>query len=68
MDRTRSWTDPRDGKLWILIHELGTEVVFLRGRERRTVLLDRQAELDDLIDDELEALLDQAKMVRQAGA
>ena len=68
MDRTRSWTDPRDGKLWILIRGLGTEVVFLRGRERRTVLLDRQAELDDLIDDELEALLDQAKMVRQAGA
>ena len=68
MDRTRSWTDPRDGKLWMLIRGLGTEVVFLRGRDRRTVLLDRQTELDDLTNEELEAVLDQAQRVRGAGA
>ncbi len=64
MDRTRNWTDPRDGKLWMLIRRLGTEVVFLRGRDRRTVLLDRRTELDDLTDEELEAVLDQAQRVR----
>ena len=68
MDRTRNWTDPRDGKLWILIRGLGTQVVFLRGRERRTALLDRQAELDDLADGEIEVLLDQAQRVNKAGA
>ncbi len=68
MDRTRSWTDPRDGKRWMLIRELEMEVVFLRGRERRTALLDRQAELDDLTDEELEVLLDQAQRVRGADA
>ena len=68
MDRTRSWTDPRDGKLWMLIRGLGTEVVFLRGRDRHTVLLDRQTELDDLTNEELEAVLDQAQRVRGAGA
>ena len=61
MERTRSWTDPRDGKLWMLIRGLGMEVIFTRGTEQRTVLLDRQAELDDLTDEELEALLDRAQ-------
>ena len=68
MDRTRSWTDPRDEKLWMLIRGLGTEVVFLRGGERRTALLDRQDELDDLTDEQLEALLDRALKVHSAGA
>ena len=68
MDRTRSWTDPRDGKVWMLIRGLGTEVVFLRGRERHTALLDRQAELDHLTDEELEVRLDQAERVHAAGA
>ena len=67
MDRTRSWTDPRDEKLWMLIRGLGTEVVFIRGGERRTARLDRQTELDDLTDEELEVLLDQAKRANEAG-
>ena len=68
MDRMRSWTDPRDEKLWMLIRGLGTEVVFIRGGDRRTALLDRQAELDDLTDEELVVLLDQAQRVNEADA
>ncbi len=68
MDRTRSWTDPRDGKVWVLIRGLGMEVVFIRSGERRTAPLDRQAELDDLTDEEIEVLLHQAKRVNEAGA
>ena len=67
MDRTRSWTDPRDGKLWMLVRGLGTEVVFLRDGETRTALLDRQTALDDLTDEELQVLLDEAKRVKEAG-
>ena len=67
MDRTRSWTDRRDGKLWMLIRGLGMEVVFIRSGERRTARLDRPTELDDLTDEELEVLLDQAKRVNEAG-
>ncbi len=66
MARTRHWTDPRDGKLWWLRCGLGVDpgtslLFFTRGPERRTVLLDRQAELDDLTDEELELLLDKAQ-------
>ena len=64
MDRTRNWTDPRDGKLWILIRGLGMEVVFIRGGDRRTAPLHRLAELDSLTDKELEIRLDQAQRVR----
>ena len=71
MARTRSWTDHRDGKLWLLRCGLGVDpdavlLVFTRGTEQRTVLTDRQAELDDLTDKELEELLDQAKRVHEA--
>ena len=66
MARTRHWTDPRDGKLWWLRCGLGVGpgtslLVFARGPERCTVLLDRQAELDDLTDEQLELLLDKAQ-------
>ena len=65
MERTRSWTDPRDGKLWMLIRGLGMEVIFTRGTEQRTVLLDHQAELSSFTDQEIEALLDQAQRVHR---
>ena len=68
MDRTRNWTDPRDGKVWVLIRGLGMDVVFIRGGDRRTALLHRLAELDSLTDKELEIRLDQAQRVRGAGA
>ena len=68
MDRTRNWTDPRDGKLWILIRGLGMDVVFIRGGDRRTAPLHRLAELDSLTDKELEIRLDQAQRVRGTGA
>ena len=66
MARTRSWTDRRDGKFWLLRRGLAVDpnavlLVFTRGAEQRTVLLDRQAELDDLTDEELERLLDEAR-------
>ncbi len=71
MARTRSWTDRRDGALWLLRRGFRVEpssppLVFIRGAEQRTVLLDRQAELDDLTDEQLEALLDQAQRMRGA--
>ncbi len=66
MALTRDWTDPRDGKLWML-SELGVDqtsvLLFIRSGERRTALLDRQADLSSFTDKELEALLDQAQMV-----
>ncbi len=68
MDRTRSWTDPRDEKLWMLIRGLGTEVVFLRGGERCTALRDDQADLSSCTDEELEVLLDHSQRVRGTGA
>ena len=37
------------------------------GVERRTALLDRQADLSSFIEEELEVLLDQAKRVNEAG-
>ncbi len=61
MDSTRNWTDPRDGKVWVLIRGLGMDVVFIRGGDRRTALLHRLAELDSLTDKELEIRLDQAQ-------
>ncbi len=71
MARTRHWTDPRDGKLWWLRRGFGvypgaSRLSFTRGPERRTVPLDRQAELDDLTDEELELLLDKARRVGEA--
>ena len=39
---------------------------FTRGTERRTVLLDRQADLDNLTDEQLEALLDRALRVHES--
>ena len=71
MDRTRSWTDPRDGALWLLRRGFGVDpgasrLFFTRGAERRTVLLDRQANLSSFTDEEFEALLDQAQRVHGA--
>ena len=68
MDRTRSWTDLRDGKLWSLRRGLGVDpdavlLLFTRGTERRTVLLGRDADLHSLTNEEIEALLDQALRV-----
>ncbi len=66
MARTRSWTDPRDGKLWLLRRRLGVDLgssllVFARRAELRTVLTERQTDLDDFTDEELESLLDKAQ-------
>ncbi len=73
MARTRSWTDRRDGKLWLLRRRLGVDpasalLLFARRAELRTVLLEHQAELDDLTDEELEALLDRSKRIHPAGS
>ena len=68
----RTWTDPRDGKLWMLKRGLGTDpdssiLVFTHGFEQRIVLAGRPVYLDSFTDQELEALLDQAKRVHAAG-
>ncbi len=73
MARTRSWTDRRDGKLWLLRRGFGVDpgasrLFFTCGAERRTVLLDRQADLDNLTDEQLEALLDRALRVHGGDA
>ena len=73
MARTRSWTDGRDGKLWLLRRRLGVDpgsslLLFARRAELRTVLLERQAELDDFTDEELESLLDRSKRIHPAGS
>ena len=72
MARTRSWTDRRDGKLWLLRRRLGVDpasslLVFARRAEQRTVLTERQTDLDDFTDEQLEALLDRALKVHSAG-
>ena len=61
----RDWTDPRDGVLWMLrrgflVGPGASGLFFTRGAERRTVLLEGEADLDSLTDEELEALLDRA--------
>ena len=66
MARWRSWTDRRDGKLWLLRRGLDTDpgssfLLFAHRAEQRTVLTEGQTDLDDLTDEELEALLDQAE-------
>ncbi len=71
MARTRSWTDRRDGKLWLLRRGLGVDprsslLVFARRAEQRTVLTERQTDLDDFTDEELEALLDRSERIHQA--
>ena len=73
MDRTRSWTDPRDGRVWVLrrgarVDPGSTPLVFTRGAEQRIVLAERQTELDNFTDEELEALLDQALRVHEGDA
>ncbi len=73
MARTRSWTDRRDGKLWLLRRRLGVDpgsslLVFARRAEQRTVLTERQTDLDNFTDEELEALLDQALSVHEGDA
>ena len=73
MARTRSWTDRRDGKLWLLRRGLGVDpgsslLIFARRAEQRTVLTERQTDLDDFTDEELEALLDQALSVHEGDA
>ena len=40
---------------------------FIRGAEQSTVLTERQADLDDFTDEELEALLDRSERIHQAG-
>ena len=72
MALTRSWTDPRDGKLWMLTRGLGTDpdssiLVFTHGFEQRIVLAGRPIDLDSFTNVELEALLAQAKLVGEAG-
>ena len=72
MALTRSWTDPRDGKLWMLRRGLGTDpessiLAFTHGFEQRIVLAGRPVYLDSFTDEELEALLDQAQRVDEAG-
>ena len=67
----RSWTDPRDGKLWVLRHGLMPKspvLVFTRGAEKRIVMPGCQRELDNFTDEELEALLDQALRVQERDA
>ena len=73
MDCTRNWTDPRDGKVWVLRRGLGVSrtsvlLVFSRGAEQRIVRAERQTELDNFTDEELEALLDQALRVHEGDA
>ena len=73
MARTRSWTDRRDGKVWVLRRGLGVEVgssplVLACGAEQRIVLAERQTDLDNFTDEELEALLDQALRVHEGDA
>ena len=73
MDCTRNWTDPRDGKVWVLRRGLGVSrtsvlLVFTRGAEQRVVRAECQTELDNFTDEELEALLDQALRVHEGDA
>ncbi len=73
MALARSWTDRRDGKVWVLRRGLrvdpgASRLFFARGAEQRTVLTDRQTDLDDFTDEEREALLDQAQRVHGADA
>ena len=74
MARTRSWTDRRDGKLWLLRRRLGVDpgsslLVFARRAEQPTVLTERRTDLDDFTDEELEALLDRSERTHhQAGS
>ena len=73
MARTRSWTDRRDGKVWVLRRGLRVEagaslLVFTCGAEQRIVLAERQTDLDNFTDEELEALLDRALRVHEGDA
>ena len=73
MALTRSWTDRRDGEVWVLRRGLRVDpgsslLVFTRGAEQRIVLAERQTELDNFTDEELEALLDQALRVHEGDA
>ncbi len=73
MARTRSWTDRRDGKLWLLRRGLETDpdssiLVFTHGFEQRIVLTERQTDLDDFTDEELEALLDRSERIHHPSA
>jgi len=68
MALARIWTDPRNGKLWLLKRGLrvglnAVLLIFICGAERYSVFADRRADPDSLMDEELEALLDQAQMV-----
>ena len=68
----RDWTDPRDGVFWMLrrgslVGPGASLLFFTRGAERRTVLLEGEADLDNLTDEQLEVLLDQAKRGNEAG-
>ena len=53
MALTRNWTDPRDAALWLLRRGFGVDpgvsrLFFTRGAERRTVLVEREADLGSL--------------------
>ena len=73
MALTRSWTDRRDGEDWVLRRGLrvgqgSSLLVFTRGAEQRIVLAERQTELDNFADEELEVLLDRALRVHEGDA
>ena len=72
MALARSWTDRRDGKVWVLRRGLGVEagsslLVFTGGAEQRIVLAEPETELDNFTDKEFEALLDRALKVHVDG-
>ncbi len=73
MARTRSWTDRRDGKVWVVrrglrVDPASSPLVFTCGAEQRIVLTEPQTDLDNFTDEELEALLDQALRVHEGDA
>ncbi len=66
--RTRIWSDARSGKHWSLWcgtpeDPAGVRLAFVHGTERSEVPLDSDTRLDDLTDQELEALLDRAEKI-----
>ena len=60
----RTWTDPRDGKHWLLSLEWWKEdkvVAFASEQETWRVDADSEKHLSEMTDDELEALLDRGR-------
>lgn len=69
----RRWTDPRDGKVWKVVHNPGVElsrpreralrskVIFDSGEERHEAPAVFGDALETLEDDDLMGLLDQAR-------